>query len=166
MRSPDNPKLRFARRAGLLAVLGLLVSLHAASATAQEVNAVRDIERAVDSLRDRIEQPPRPDVDVADTAIILTNLGNRVAPAICAAFDYDGNPIGRARLRVPALGLRWLLASDISGDKDFIGSAHCFVTGHVAGSAIFLGPSITDLPVRQANVEGAFRLAVPVVVHY
>jgi hypothetical protein len=49
---------------------------------------------------------------------------------------------------------------------DFIGSAHCFVTGRVAGSAIFFGPGITDLPVRQATVEGAFRVAIPVIAHY
>ena len=46
------------------------------------------------------------------------------------------------------------------------GCPQCFVVGRISGSSIFFGPGITDLPVHQATVEGAFRLAFPLVAHY
>ena len=166
MRSSNSIKTRSARWVAAIAVAGLIGAFVVPTASAQDVNVARDIERDATSLKDRIETPPDPERDVADTAIVITNLGNHRGVALCAAFDYDGHPVGRARVRVPALGLRWLLASDISNDVDFIGSAHCFIRGHMLGTAIFLGPGITDLPVHQTNVAGAFRIVIPVVAHY
>ncbi len=166
MRRSNSIQIRSARWVAALAVAGLIGAFVVPTASAQDVNAVRDIERDAASLKDRIEQPPDPDRDVADTAIVITNLRRMFGVATCVAFDYDGNLVGRARVRVPALGLRWLLASDISDGADFIGSAHCYIQGHMLGSAIFLGPGITDLPVHQTNVAGAFRIAIPVVAHY
>ena len=163
MRSWNASKL-----AGLV-LAGCVTGLGAPAALAQEVAAVsevRDIERTADELRDRIEQPPRPDVDVADTAVVLTNLAYERAVATCAAFDQGGNLLGRARVRIPRMGLRWLLASDLSDDADFVGSAHCFVTGRVAGTAVFLGPGITDLPVHPATIGGGQRIVIPLVAHY
>ena len=58
------------------------------------------------------------------------------------------------------------LASDLSDGLDFIGSAHCFVGRRVLGSAIFLGPGITDLPVHQSTSDSAVRIVIPVVAHY
>ena len=166
MRSSNPINTRSARWVAALAVACLIGAFVAPSASAQRFSAVRDIERDATSLRDRIEQPPDPDRDVADTVIVMTNLAHERGVASCAAFDYDGNLVGRARVKVPAMGLRWLLASDISDDADFIGSAHCFISGRMLASAIFLGPGITDLPVHQTKTSGLFRIAIPVVAHY
>jgi hypothetical protein len=151
-----------------LVLAGFVCAVIAPAVVAQDavsLSDIRDVERTVDELRDRIEQPPRPDIDVADTAIVVTNLGPR-ARVTCAAMDAQGNTIGRARLRVPKLGLRWLLASDISNDRDFIGSVHCYVSGRVAATAVFLGPGITDLSVQPGLVEGMSRFVVPLAAHY
>ena len=166
MRTGSN---RMGSRTAGLVMAGWIAVLVAPSALAQEATVatdIREVERTADGLRDRIEQPPDPDRDVADTAIVLTNLTYARAVATCAAFDDSGRLIGRARVRIPRMGLRWLLASDISNDVDFIGSTHCFVVGQVAVSAVFLGPGVTDLPVHPDVVDGMYRIVVPLVAHY
>ena len=109
---------------------------------------------------------PRPvdDVDVADTALVFTNLSGRNARVKCVAFGKNGAPLGRAWLRLPALGLRYLLASDLSNDRDFVGHAQCAVAAGVKGSALFLGPGLTDLPVL--NPDGPGRVRFPLVATY
>ena len=166
MRSINSVKTRSARWVTALAVTALIGAFVAPAASGRDVEPLRDIERDAASLRDRIDLPPDPDRDVADTAIVITNLANRRGVACCVAFDYEGKPAGRGRVRVPPRGLRWLLASDISNDVDFVGSAQCFLSGEMLGSAIFLGRGITDLPVHQRAVGRANRIAIPVVAHY
>jgi len=157
--------------AAALPVACLLVLGMSASASAQEavqIPAIVDFERDAVQLRDRIERPPV-DPDLADTAVVLTNGGNTRAYAVCWAFDGDGKPLGRTRLKIPALGLRWALASDLSNDVDFIGSVRCYVSGNVHGTAVFFGPGITDLPTRpvpQVSAVNGHRLEFPLVAHY
>ena len=97
---------------------------------------------------------------------MITNLAGTRGRAFCVAFDYEGRPAGHARLKIPARGLRWLLASDISDGVDLIGSAQCFLSGRLLGSAIFLGRDVTNLPVHQTTVGGNHRIAIPVLAHY
>jgi hypothetical protein len=165
MRKSNYPGSMSAR---LLLVVWIGAFLAPAALAQENVGSaeIREIDRRADTLRDRIEQPPDPDRDVADTAVVLTSLTYNRAVATCAAFDGNGALIGRARVRIPRMGLRWLLASDISNDVDFIGSAHCFVAGKVAVTAVFLGPGITDLPVQPEVVDGMYRIAIPLVAHY
>ncbi len=155
---------------GLLASFLVCVCLPATSAAqeAVEIPAMVDFERSAAELRDRIERPPV-DPDRADTAVVLTNSGNTRAYAICWAFDDDGKPLGRTRIKIPPLGLRWVLASDLSNDQDFIGSVRCYVSGNLHGSAVFFGPGITDLPVRpvpQVATATGHRIEFPLVAHY
>ena len=120
------------------------------------VEIVRDATELAAELR------PRPiDHDVADTALIFTNFSSRDLPVYCVAFNKNGEPIGRRWVKLPALGLRYLLASDLSGGRDFVGHAQCSSQRHVRGSAIFLGPQLTDLPVQQGQ-----RTRFPVVATY
>jgi hypothetical protein len=58
-----------------LVLAGFVCAVIAPAVVAQDavsLSDIRDVERTVDELRDRIEQPPRPDIDVADTAIVVT----------------------------------------------------------------------------------------------
>jgi hypothetical protein len=95
MGNHNHPNHQSARFAAVLGTVGLLLSLQATTAAAQDVNAVRDVERTADTLRDRIEKPPEPDVDVADTAVVLTNLGDRTHP---------GSRSGAGSALVPRVG--------------------------------------------------------------
>lgn len=142
-----------------------------ASAGALATDAPVDFgEPGVEILRDAtdlsIDLRPRPvdDLDVADTALVFTNLGARASRVKCVAFGKNGAPVGRAWLKLPALGLRYLLASDLSSDRDFVGHAQCAVAAGVKGSAIFLGPGLTDLPVL--NPAGPGRVRFPLVATY
>ena len=124
------------------------------------VQIVRDATDLAIDLRPR----PVDDVDVADTALVFTNLGARGSRVKCVAFGKNGAPVGRAWLKLPALGLRYLLASDLSNDRDFVGHAQCAVAAGVKGSAIFLGPGLTDLPVLNPAAPG--RVRFPLVATY
>jgi hypothetical protein len=121
---------------------------------------VRDTARLTDELRPR----PHDDVDVADTAMTFTNLTGHNTRVLCAGFNKNGRVIGRKWLRVPRLGLRYLLASDLSRDADFVGHVQCAARAGVIGSAVFLGPDITDLPA--INPDGPGRIRFPLVATY
>ena len=157
---------------GWLATAALLLLVPGA-AQAQEANEVPDLvlmEREAPELADRLDMPPDRDPDLADTALVITNLGNRRIAVRCWAFNGNGKPIGRTGMTVPALGVRWILASDLSNDRDFIGSAHCYVTGPAKGTAVFLGPGITDLPagpIPESLISATGqRVVFPLVAHY
>lgn len=124
-----------------------------------------EVDRVGVELLDRL--PPRPDdVDRVDTALVFTNSGWGSKRVRCVAFDDDGRAVGRVRLSVPSQGLRYVLASDLSDGRDFVGSAQCSSSGHITGSAIWLGPGITDLTVRQGALDGWTRIRFAVVATY
>jgi hypothetical protein len=52
--------------------------------------------------------------------LVFTNLGNRPTSVKCVGFDKNGTPIGRTATRIPPLGVRYVLASDISNGLDFV----------------------------------------------
>lgn len=125
---------------------------------------VVEIAREIDALPDEIE--PDPDApDLADTALVFTNMSRRSAWVKCVGFNKNGEPVGRTSTRVPPLGLRYVLASDISNGEHFIGQVQCKPKGPLVGSVVFIGPSITDLPVRNGNL-GKSRIRFPLVAHY
>lgn len=159
-------RTRITRVAAIAVVTLAALAVGPAGATTDPVMATTpDISRDAATLRDHVH--PRPvDRDVVDTAIILTNLGNGSARALCVGFDASGEAIGRTRIRIAALGLRYFLASDLASNADFVGSVHCTVRGHVAGSAVLLGAAVTNLNVVQTNHSGVFRIRFPVVATY
>ncbi|MEM7410313.1 MAG: hypothetical protein AAF430_08775 [Myxococcota bacterium] len=150
-----------------VALTALCVGLGSA-ASAQEL--MLDTRDAVEVDRDGVAlidaiRVPEPDRDVADTAIVLTNFGPRDQKVVCGGFNKNGRAVGRVWVKVPAHGLRYVLASDLADDLDFIGSAQCAASGNIRGSAIFLGPGLTDLPVQQIH-GAAGRLRFPLVATY
>jgi len=123
------------------------------------------IDRGLDTLPDDIRPPIDP--DTADTVLVFTNLGSTYAAVKCVAFNRNGRPIGRTATRVPALGVRYVTASDISDGLDFIGHVQCARSGRIVGSAVFVGPGFTDLPViHPSSSQDAGRIRFPLVVHY
>ena len=128
-----------------------------------EIDAV-EIAREVDTLPEEIEPKPD-DPDFADTALVFTNMGRRTAWVKCVGFNKNGAPVGRTRTRIPPLGLRYVLASDISDGADFVGQVQCSPLGQVVGSVVFIGPAVTDLPVRNGRI-GHSRIRFPLVAHY
>ncbi len=122
------------------------------------------ISREIDTLPEEIESDPDAS-DLADTALVFTNMSRRSAWVKCVGFDKNGEPVGRTSTRVPPLGLRYVLASDISNGERFIGQVQCKPKGPLVGSVVFIGPSITDLPVRNGNL-GKSRIRFPLVAHY
>ena len=120
-----------------------------------------EIARELDTLPSDIAPP---DLDVADTVLLFTNFSNYGAAVKCVGFDRNGTPIGRTLTRIPRLGVRYVLASDISNGLDFIGHVQCAKHGRVEGTALFIGPGVTDLPVLNRGVKN--RIRFPVVAHY
>ena len=125
---------------------------------------VVEISRELDTLPEELESDPAAP-DLADTALVFTNMSRRSAWVKCVGFDENGEPVGRTSTRVPPLGLRYVLASDISNGERFIGQVQCKRKGPLVGSVVFIGPSITDLPVRNGNL-GKSRIRFPLVAHY
>ncbi len=104
---------------------------------------------------------------VYETALVLTNTGNVGHRVICKAFDDDGQAVGRAATFVPALGLRYLLASDFTGGAPLLGQVQCATRTSITGSAFLLGggAGITEVPVSQTRSrrKHATRIQFPVV---
>jgi len=128
-----------------------------------DVQATEEVEiaRELDTLPSDIAPP---DLDVTDTVLLFTNFNNYDDAVICVGFDRNGTPIGRTLTRIPRLGVRYVLASDISNGLDFIGHVQCAKHGRVEGTALFIGPGVTDLPVLNRGVKN--RIRFPVVAHY
>ena len=129
-----------------------------------ELQAVDEVEiaRELDTLPSDIAPPSDP--DVADTVLLFTNFSSYRAAVKCIGFDRSGTPIGRSLTRIPALGVRYLLASDISNGLHYIGHVQCAKHGRVEGTAIFIGPGLTDLPVMNRGSKS--RIRFPFVAHY
>jgi hypothetical protein len=132
----------------------------------EELDAIDvvEIDREIDALPDEIERTDD-DPDLADTALVFTNMTRRGAGVKCVAYNKNGEPVGRTLTRIPPLGLRYVLASDMSNDTDFVGQVICSPHGKVVGSVVFIGPSLTDLPVRNGKL-GRSRIRFPLVAHY
>ncbi|MBW2420513.1 MAG: hypothetical protein JRH19_18370 [Deltaproteobacteria bacterium] len=154
--------------AGSAALCAALWSLTLAPiAGAQKLTAVDpgpEIVRDTAALSHDLRPRPIDDPDVADTALIFTNKGSD-ARVFCVGFDKEGDPVGRAWLKLPRLGLRYMLASDLSHDRDFVGHVQCSAPGQVKGSSVFLGPGLTDLPVIQTK-RGVGRMTFLLVATY
>ncbi len=130
---------------------------------------------AVEIVRDgadlAVELDVRPDRDTTDTAIVASSVGDAnvdSAVVICRAFDANGQRIGIAKMQVPARGLRYLRASDITNGQDYVGQVRCTARPHtVAVTAYLVAPSgITDLKSRQHSHRGVSHTLVPVTASF
>ncbi len=153
--------------AGFLAAGAALLALAVApSAAAEDMldtgDAGIEITRDAADLAHRLRPLPPQDADVADTALVFTNESGSAARVRCVGFNKNGRAVGRAWVAIPSLGLRYLLASDLSYGRDFVGQVQCAAPVRIKGTAVLLGQNVTDLPAFQ--VRGTFgRLRFPVV---
>jgi len=143
-----------------------LLLLASSSASAQTVDA-RDDSRSEADLRAEVRQAIERDTDVANTALVFNNTTHEAASVICRAYGANGELLGRRIARVPARGVRYLRASDLSSGADFVGSAVCASRSRVAATAVFLAPgSITNLDVIQAGPWDAHNIRFPLIATY
>jgi len=124
-----------------------------------------EVERDAASLVDELRVRPD-DRDVADTALVFTSYSHHRQRVICVAFNKNGRIVGKTLTVLPPRGVRYVLASDLANDLDFVGSAQCGSHSSVKGTAVFLGPGLTDLPVRQVPHSGVGRMAFPLIATY
>ncbi len=142
-----------------LATLPLLAS--AQQLTGDGIEITRNATDLTAVLRDHPTDP-----NVLDTALILTNQTGTAARARCIAYGHGGQTIGRAWLKLPANGMRIVLASDITQGGNFVGSIRCKARGHVVGSAFILGAVFSAAQVNNATAWNESRISAPVVVAY
>jgi hypothetical protein len=144
----------------------LCLFLGASLASAQAIRS-RDDSRGEVDLKADVRRAIDRDTDVANTALVFNNPGNQAASVVCLGYGPNGNMLGRRVAQIPARGLRYLRASDLSGGVDFIGSAICSSRVRLAGSAVFLAPgSITNLDVIQAGPFDSNSIRFPLVATY
>lgn len=121
---------------------GVMILATAGGALAQPTSEV-------DRLRAALAH--RPEEATIDTALIFTNVGREALKVKVQAYTKSGDPAGSADLEVPALGLVYILASDLRGvnDKALLGHAEALSRDRrIIASAVLLGGGTTDLPVK------------------
>ena len=146
------------------AIVASPVGAYAASITAAEDLGI-EITRDAESLRDYINTHPV-DVDRVNTALIFTNVSQRKLRVGCVAYNQHGRAIDRGWVAVAPNGMRFILASEVAGGRDFVGNVKCKSGGRVIGSAVLLAPGLTDLPVEQHQHEGNSHLRFPIIAAY
>ena len=139
------------------------------SAMAVEVAQVSDateieIDRGEAELRDTLR--PHPDNDVIDTALVFTNGLETPTSVHCVAFSENGQALGRAWVRIPGRGLRFMRASDLANGRDFIGSAKCKARGKVIPTAFIVGLGLTDTKAKATIDWTGTQMIFPAVVTY
>ncbi len=139
-------------------------------ASAQDMGAVSVDDAAPEISRDAIDLRavlvPRPDLDTVDTALVFTNPRNAPTWVVCAGHNANGKPVGRARTRVPAHGVRLIFASDLSNGGDYIGSAVCKARSRVVPSAFIIGAELSDAPARTSHGWSESTVNFPIVATF
>ncbi|MCP3985931.1 MAG: hypothetical protein GY723_16235 [bacterium] len=122
-------------------VLTLLVLALLAAPSFAESDTEIEIDRPADELSEELTNPVDPeDPDAVDSALVFTSNGGPAAVR-CVARNGNGDRVGHPVIvKLPADGLRWVRASDLSNGTDFVGSARCTSLGSVAGSGFVVGP--------------------------
>ncbi len=123
-----------------------------------------EVDRTTDQLRDVIR--PVPDPDSTNTALVFNNPRRFDTWVYCVAYDGNGQPVGRARLRVPGNGVRFVFASDMADGRDFVGSAACASRSRVIPSAFIVGGGLTDARAVVNHGWDHTRIRFPVVATF
>ena len=144
----------------LVVELGLAASAVAEPSLGDLTDAA-EIERDPLELEALLADPVDP--DFLDTVLVFHNSSTTTALVGCAAVSANGRGLGRGYVKIPGNGVRHLLASDLSNDVDFVGSAACrFRGGRVIPSAFVVAPAgITD---AKTAARGT-RIKFPIVAH-
>ncbi|MEQ8953667.1 MAG: hypothetical protein RL120_05990, partial [Gammaproteobacteria bacterium] len=124
-----------------------------------------EIDRDSNELSDLLIGAPLPKPEFApllDTAMIVTSVHGAEVWVNCSARDAKGELRGRIRVRLPAFGVRFFLASDIVEERGFVGSVLCSTPAYVIGTEIMLGVVTTDVDVKQDNQVSSSNLLFPV----
>ncbi len=158
---------RYLRRgsASLLGIFCLMLLPLPLPAQQTEAAELVEVERDGVQLHDQIRDH-RPDLDTVDTALVFTAVRSARSLVKCKGYDDNGQVVGAVRLRIPGRGLRYVLASDISRGRDFVGSVVCKTSGKILPSAVLLGHGITDLGVEQAEGDYSAIIRFPLVVSF
>jgi hypothetical protein len=130
------------RIAGLAIGIGWMAAMgFAADARAQDVEDDGvEVTRGAEDLQDLTGTPVAERTRV-DTALVFSDRGLRETRVACQASDADGVPVGRAWTRVPAGGVRVILASDLSNGAAFAGQVSCRIDGRMEGKALLVAAS-------------------------
>ncbi len=153
----------FGKKTLWLVIFGLLLP-SLGSAQRVDFPDIDGVEVARDATDLRAEVD-RPDRDIVDTVLVFTNLGQAAARVSCVGFAANGETVGSIWIHVPADGMRFALASDISRSRDFTGHARCRTGLRVLSTSVLLAPgAITDLSVRQIRRPG--MTVFPVIATY
>jgi hypothetical protein len=92
-----------------------------------------------------------------DTALIFTNLGRSTAVVGVRGFARSGEPTGSVRVKVPARGVAYVLASQLRPTTNAAILGHAEAVSRnlgVVGTAVLVGIGTTDLPVITRTAVG------------
>jgi len=139
-------------------------------ASAQQLAVADDVDMIPEVTRDasdiRVVMVPRPDLDTVDTALVFTNPRDTPTLVVCAGRNAQGRGIGRAKTKVPAHGVRLLLASDLSAGRDYVGSATCKARSRVIPSAFVVGAQLSDAPATVNHGWQDSQINFPIVATF
>ena len=126
----------------MLRIAFLLAAALVAPAVAAQT--ATPVDRA--DLGEAFEAPILP--PAIDTALVFSNPHAVAVKAVCRGFDADGGSVGEISTEVPARGLRYVLASDLSIRTPFLGSVNCLLGSVMNASGFLLGGAagVTDVP--------------------
>jgi len=125
-----------------------------------------EIDRVSDELRDVVRPDRRADPDSTDSALVFNNPRRHVTWVYCVAYNGAGAAIGRARLRIPGNGVRFVFASDMAAGQDFVGSATCAARSRVVPSLFIVGGGLTDAKALVNHGWDQTRIRFPVVAAF
>lgn len=128
----------------MLRLSGLIAAAFVASAATAQTATPVPVDRG--NLGELLDTPILP--PALDTALVFSNPNAFAVKASCRGHDADGNPVGAAVTEVPARGLRFVLASDLSVRAPFLGSVNCTLGGVMNASGFLVGGTagVTDVP--------------------
>ena len=106
------------------------------------------------------------DADVIDTALVFNNPRRHRTLIVCVGYNSNGRVLGRAHTVVPANGVRFIRASDISDGRDFLGSAECKARARVIPSSFIVGVGFSDAPARVVHGWDDTAIRFPIVASY
>lgn len=107
-----------------------------------------------------------PDVDVVDTALVFNNPRRHKTLVACIGYNANGRVLGRAYTVVPANGVRFIRASDISNGRDFLGSASCRARARLIPASFIVGVGFSDAPAKVVHSWDESGMRFPVVASY
>ncbi|HAJ75013.1 MAG TPA: hypothetical protein DCM64_01010 [Gammaproteobacteria bacterium] len=149
-------------------LFGVLLAslLFSSTLTGQDLTVVEvEIDRDATQLSDLLTGAALPKPEVAallDTAMVLSSIHNTETWAYCYAKNQSGAIVGRVRVRLPAGGVRFFLASDIVEQNGFVGSVICTAAAWVIGTEVMLGVVTTDIEVHQDTRGDVSTMLFPV----